>query len=256
MSHEATLVGTGTSTGVPVIGCGCEVCTSTNPRNRRLRTGAKIVTAEGRVVLLDTPTDLRQQALRFGLPRVDAVVYTHAHADHTLGLDELRIFNFRQQMAIPCYGSAATLEVIRRHFAYIFEPDGGGHMRPQLELREIDGPFRVAGLDLLPVPILHGGLPIEAYRIGSFAYVTDVSDIPEPSFELLDGLEVLVLGALRYRSHATHYSIPEAIEAATRIGAGRTIFTHLSHEVDYGVPQIDLPAGMEFGYDGLSFDIE
>jgi phosphoribosyl 1,2-cyclic phosphate phosphodiesterase len=246
-----TLLGTGTSTGVPMIGCACAVCTSTDPRNRRLRPGVKLELPGG-VALIDTPTDLRQQALLYGLPRLDAVLFTHAHADHILGLDEIRVFNFRQRTAIPCYGPPHALEALARTFAYVFEDGQEGGGKPQIELRRLDGaPLPLLGVEVLPVPVLHGRLEVYGYRLGPFAYVTDVSAIPEPSFALLAGVDTLVLGALRYRPHTTHFTIPEAIAAAQRIGARRTLFTHLAHEVDHGAPREPLPDGIEFAYDGL-----
>jgi phosphoribosyl 1,2-cyclic phosphate phosphodiesterase len=254
MSLRITMLGSGTSTGVPVIGCTCAVCTSTHPRNRRWRPGLKLETAGG-VILIDTPTDLRAQALRFGLPRLDAVVYTHPHADHVFGLDEIRIFNFRQRAPIPCYGSAATLAALRRTFAYVFEETQEGGGKPRLDLIEIDGPFRLLGLPFLPVPVWHGETEVLGYRLGSFAYVTDCSRIPEESYRLLAGVETLILDALRYRPHSTHFSVQEAIAAAARIGARRTVLTHLAHEIDYAAPAVELPPGVEFGYDGLAFEI-
>jgi len=248
------MLGSGTSTGVPVIGCGCEVCTSEDPRNRRLRTGLKIESPGG-VILVDTPTDLRQQALRFGLPRVDAVVFTHSHADHTLGLDELRIFNFRQRMAIPCYGSPSTLAAIRRHFAYVFESEEEGAGKPRLDLVPVETAFDLAGLRLQPIPVRHGSMDVFGYRIGEFAYVTDCNFIPQRSFELLAGVRVLILGALRHRRHATHFSIDEALQAAARVGAERTIFTHMSHDVEFVATSAGLPSGVELGVDGLQFDV-
>lgn len=254
-----TMMGTGTSTGVPVIGCGCAVCTSADPRNRRTRCGLKLELGAGPggeeagVLLVDTPTDLRQQALRFGLPRVDGVLYTHAHADHILGADELRIFNFRQKSEIPCYGSPATLEKLRRTFHYVFEDGQEGGGKPRFGLHPISGPFEVLGRRFVPVPVLHGEMEVFGYRLGDFAYVTDVSSIPEASFPLLAGLEVLILGALRYRPHPTHFSIGEAVLAAERIGARRTILTHLCHEVDHAALEHPLPAGVELGHDGLTF---
>ncbi|HXO18295.1 MAG TPA: MBL fold metallo-hydrolase [Thermoanaerobaculia bacterium] len=254
MSLRVTLLGSGTSTGVPVIGCTCRVCTSDNPRNRRSRPGLKLE-MEGGVALVDTPTDLREQALRFGLPRLDAVLFTHSHADHIFGLDDIRIFNFRQRRPIPCYGSGATLKAIRRAFAYVFEETQEGGGKPQLDLIEIDAPFHLLGREVVPVPVCHGSMEVLGYRLGSFAYVTDCNLIPEASYRLLQGLDVLILDALRFRPHSTHFSVAEAAQAALRIGAGRTILTHLAHDVDYGAPEVELPPGVEFGYDGLAFEV-
>ena len=251
---RVTMLGSGTSTGVPSIGCSCAVCVSSNPRNKRLRPSLRLDLEAG-VILVDTSTDLRQQALTFGLPRVDAVLYTHAHADHVFGLDELRSFNFLQRREIPCFGSVATLDQLRRTFAYVFEAGEAGGGKPKLHLDPVRDAFEVEGVTVQPVPVFHGELEVFGYRIGSFAYVTDCSLIPESSFELLDGVEFLVLGALRYRPHSTHFTVSEAIEAAQRIGASRTYFTHISHEIDHGHPEVDLPIGIEFGYDGLQINI-
>jgi phosphoribosyl 1,2-cyclic phosphate phosphodiesterase len=250
MALRVTMLGSGTSTGIPVIGCGCRVCTSENPKNKRLRPGLKLETERG-IILVDTPTDLRQQALRFGLPRVDAIVFTHPHADHIFGLDDVRIFNFRQGGAIPCYGSAETLKAIRRAFAYVFEPGQEGGGKPQLELIETREPFEALGLRFVPVPVWHGEMEVFGYRIGGFAYVTDCNLIPETSLRQLEGVQILVLDALRHRPHSTHFSVEEALGVAARIGAPRTILTHMAHEVDHDDP---LPPGVEFGYDGLVFD--
>jgi phosphoribosyl 1,2-cyclic phosphate phosphodiesterase len=251
---RVTMLGSGTSTGVPVIGCRCAVCQSDNPKNRRMRPGLKLELANG-VVLVDTPTDLREQALRFGLPRLDAVLFTHAHADHIFGLDDIRIFNFRQGGAIPCYGSETTLAAIRRTFAYVFETGQEGGGKPQLDLIPIRAPFELLGESIVPVPVWHGEMEVFGYRLGRFAYVTDCNVIPETSFALLDGVEVLILDALRYRPHSTHFSVEEAVEAAGRIGARRTILTHFSHDVDHDAPAVQLPAGVELGYDGLVFEV-
>jgi phosphoribosyl 1,2-cyclic phosphate phosphodiesterase len=251
---RVTMLGSGTSSGVPVIGCDCAVCTSEDPRNQRFRAGLKIELEEG-VLLVDTPTDLRQQALAFGIPRIDGILFTHSHADHVFGLDDVRIFNFRQRGPIPWYGSKDTLAALRRTFAYVFEGGEWGGGKPQLELVEIAGPIELLGHRVVPVPVIHGRLPVFGYRIGGFAYVTDCNLIPDESFELLEDLDVLVLGALRYRSHPTHFSIEEAIAIAERIGAAVTYFTHLAHDVDHGRPEVPLPAGVAFGHDGLVLDL-
>ena len=253
-----TMLGSGTSTGVPVVSCDCAVCTSEDPRNRRLRPGLAIE-SNGRVILVDTPTDLRQQALLFGLSRVDAVLFTHPHADHIFGLDEIRVFNFRQGTDIPCYGDEATLTALRRTFAYAFEPGQEGGGKPRIDLIPVEpaaGAFSLFDLEILPIPVFHGSMPVLGYRVGEFAYVTDCNRIPEESLERLEGVRTLVLGALRYRPHSTHFSIAEAVSVSRRIGAERTIFTHLSHEVDHGNLRDPLPTeGIELGYDGLQLRI-
>jgi phosphoribosyl 1,2-cyclic phosphate phosphodiesterase len=255
MRLRATMLGSGTSTGVPVIGCKCAVCTSADPRNRRLRSGLWIETG-GASILIDASADLRQQALRFGVERVDAVLFTHAHADHIYGLDDLRAFNFRQGEPIPCYGPAEALAAIRRAFAYIFDghaPEGGG--KPQLLMVPVRAPFDLHGVEIVPVPVWHGRLEVYGYRIGAFAYVTDCKRIPDESLALLAGVEVLILDALRYRPHPTHLSIAEAVETAARIGARRTVLTHLCHDVDHAAPLVALPPEVEFGYDGLAVEV-
>ena len=252
-----TILGCGTSTGVPVVGCGCPVCRSGDPKNDRMRSGLRISFGDPeRVVLIDTSADLRRQCLRFDIRRVDAVLFTHAHADHIFGLDDLRPFNFHQNADIDCFGSRHTLAALKKTFAYIFDgqaPEGGG--KPRLQLRPVNGPFEAAGLHIEPIPVLHGSLEVFAYRIGRFAYVTDTHEIPNASMAKLDGVETLILDALRYRPHPTHFSVQEAIQVAARIGARRTVLTHLNHEVDYNSPEVELPAGVELAYDGLSFDI-
>jgi len=248
------MLGSGTSTGVPVIGCTCTVCRSADPRNRRLRPGVRLDLAGGTAVV-DTSPDFREQALHFGLERVDAVLYTHAHADHVFGLDDLRVFNFRQKSSIPCYGSADTIARLRQIFAYVFEdgPEGGG--KPKLDLVAVRGEFELLGERVVPVPVRHGGLEVFGYRIGPFALVTDVSEVPEESWSLLAGTEVLILSALRYREHPTHFNFEQAIEAAQRVGARRTIFTHIAHEVDHAHLRVTLPQGIEVGHDGLVVEL-
>jgi phosphoribosyl 1,2-cyclic phosphate phosphodiesterase len=210
---------------------------------------------DGVSVLVDTATDLRQQALRYGLMDLDAVFYTHAHADHIFGLDDLRMFNWRRGGAIPVYGSAITLAAIRRTFWYVFEDVEAGGGKPHIDLHEVQAPFPFLGRTVVPVPLQHGRLPILGYRIGGFAYLTDVSTIPEASYPLLTGLDVLVLSALRHRPHPTHLHVAAALDEAARIGAKRTLFTHIAHEMSHAAVTSTLPAGVELAYDGLQIEI-
>jgi phosphoribosyl 1,2-cyclic phosphate phosphodiesterase len=207
---------------------------------------------DGLRVLVDTTPDLRQQALRHHLNKVDAVLYTHSHADHILGLDEVRRYNHMTRAALPLYGDAATLADIRRTFRYVFDPDtqkGGGV--PRLHLNTIVGPFCLGRTEIQPLKVLHGGRPVMAFRIGGFAYVTDCNEIPDETMAQLGGLEVLVLDALRRKRHPTHFSIDEAVGVAHRLGAGQTLFTHCCHDLGHADTCRSLPAGMALAYDGL-----
>lgn len=248
------MLGSGTSTGVPVVGCRCAVCTSADPRDRRLRPGLKLE-LDGGTVVVDTSPDFREQSLRFGIDRVDAVLYTHPHADHVFGLDDLRPFNFRQKAAIPCYGSAPTLARLRQIFAYVFEAGEEGGGKPRLELVEVEAPFELLGETVVPIPVAHGSMPVLGWRIGPFAVVTDVHFIPDASFALLAGVECLVLSALRYRAHPTHFNIDQAVAVAARIGARRTVLTHLAHDVEHGELLSALPRGVDLGFDGLVLEL-
>ncbi|TLM65974.1 MAG: MBL fold metallo-hydrolase [Deltaproteobacteria bacterium] len=248
-----TILGSGTSTGVPVLGCRCAVCRSGDAENRRTRCSA-LLQWSGRNVLIDTATDFRQQALREGIERVDAVLFSHTHADHVHGIDDLRTFTLRGH-AIPVYGSAAAMATIRQVFAYIFTDDAEPGFRPRLQLHEVAAPFSLFGQNVTPIPLIHGAGESYGYRVGALAYLTDCSAIPESSLALLGGLEVLVIDALRFSAHASHFNVAGAVAAARRIGARRTLLTHLSHEVDHHRHAADLPGGMEFAFDGLCLDV-
>jgi phosphoribosyl 1,2-cyclic phosphate phosphodiesterase len=249
---EVLFLGTGTSHGVPMIGCTCPVCRSDDPKDNRLRPSIYLVDDDGTSVLVDTTPDLRQQCLRAGITRVDAVVYTHAHADHILGFDELRRFNILSRRAVPVYGDRATLGALQRTFAYAFDtsaPAGGGV--PDAELMAIDGPFSVGTLRFQPLTVMHGDRPVLAFRIGRFAYLNDCNQVPESTLAALDGLDVLVLDALRHRAHPTHFSLQQAVAVARRIGARRTWFTHMCHDLGHAATNAVLPETMALAYDGL-----
>lgn len=249
---QLTFLGTGTSHGVPMIGCDCEVCRSDDPRDRRTRPSV-VIESGGVALLVDTAPELRLQCVACGIGRIDAVLYTHAHADHVAGMDDLRRFNWLAQKPMRCFGSAATLSSIRRMFAYIFEedPDYPSH-KPSIELGVINhAPFSVDGLEVTPIPLLHGTLPVLGFRVGNIAYCTDCSEIPAESWERLAGLDVLILDALRKRAHPTHFNLEQAVEVAGRIGAKRTYFTHIAHALGHASTNDELPIGMELAYDGL-----
>ena len=239
-----------------MIACDCPTCRSDDPRDKRLRPSIFVQTDDGTGILVDAGPDLRQQALAHDLRRVDAIVFTHGHADHILGLDETRRFTGVQQRPMTCYADETTLDDIRKVFAYVFDPatpKGGG--LPKLELTRVEGPFRVGGHEVQPVPLMHGERPILGFRFGSFAYLTDCSRVPDESWPMLHNLDVVVLDALRERPHPTHFSLSEAVEAAHRIAARRTYFTHMCHDLAHVETNRRLPAGMELAYDGLILEL-
>jgi phosphoribosyl 1,2-cyclic phosphate phosphodiesterase len=253
-----TFLGTGTSFGVPQIGCGCAVCRSTDPRDKRNRSGA-LVEAGGSTILIDTPPELRLQLIAGGFSQVDAVLYTHEHADHTNGIDDLRMFSVRQRRALPIYGPPETLERLRASFSYIFDDVRAyeGTSKPSLALHAVEPGVvvDVAGVAVLPLAFRHGHIRVFGYRIGDLAYVTDVKSIPDTERRLLQGLDVLVLNALWWRSHPTHLSIGEAIETAQSLGAQRTYLTHLTHETGHAELAGQLPEGIFPAYDGLTVEV-
>ncbi len=253
-------LGTGTSFGVPQIGCGCAVCRSEDPRDRRTRTGALVETAAGARLLLDTPPELRIQLCTAGVDTIDAVLFTHDHADHTHGIDDLRAVSVRGG-ALPIYGSVDTLARLERKFGYIFDD----RMRPLPGTTKPEGvahaltagsTVRIADVDVTPVEVPHGPVRVFAYRIGSLAYVTDAKEVPAAALNSLRGASVLVLNALFRREHPTHLSIAEAVRTATEIGAERTYLTHLTHETGHAELLAELPPGVMPAYDGLTITIE
>lgn len=256
---QLIVLGTGTSVGVPSIGCGCDVCQSTNPHNKRTRCSLVLGLPEGNL-LIDTSPDLRSQLLREKIGIIHSVLYTHDHADHLFGLDDLRLFPFYLGHAVPLFCEEQVERRIRQSFDYAFadrEPTHAGAV-PQLEIRRITTtPFQILGQAVTPIRLLHGPrFQVLGFRFGDIAYCTDTNSIPEESWPLLQNLDVLILDALRLRSHATHFSLPEAIAVAERVRPKQTYFTHLSHELDHDTINAQLPAGMALAYDGLRIPLQ
>ena len=251
---RVTVLGSGTSAGVPQVGCDCAVCRSADPRDRRTRCSA-LVSYDGFDVLIDTATDLRAQSLAQGLRKVDAVLYTHHHADHVHGIDDLRSFNFVMRRAIPLHGPPRMMDFLRARYDYLFTDVQAGGGKPLVSLHPVTGAFDLGGRTWRAIEVFHGDLAIAAYRVGGFAYLTDVSRIPDGSWGLLGGLDVLILGALRDEPHPTHFSVSQALEAVERIAPRRTFLTHLSHRLGHAELAARLPPGVEPARDGLIIDL-
>jgi phosphoribosyl 1,2-cyclic phosphate phosphodiesterase len=257
---KLTFLGTGTSFGVPQIGCGCAVCRSEDPRDKRTRVGA-VVEDAGLRILLDTPPELRLQLIAAGVDRVDAVLFTHEHADHTHGIDDIRAISVRRDGALPMYGPRETLDGLARRFPYIFDPAMKplpGTSKPEGFAHPVEDGVRtrIGHLDVLPVEVPHGHIRVFGYRIGPLAYVTDAKELTDAAVAKLRGARVLVLNALFRTSHPTHFSIGEAVEAARRVGAERTYLTHLTHETSHAALAAALPVGISPAYDGLTVEFD
>ena len=250
-----TVLGSGTSVGVPTIGCRCAVCRSQDPRDARLRPSV-LVSYGGHRVLIDASPDLRQQALRADLDHLDAILFTHAHADHILGLDDVRPFNYQRRDPLPVYGSPETLAVIRGTFSYIFDGRPTESSVPRIEARPLSGgALDLFGLEFRPVPVWHGKSEIYGFRFGAAAYLTDNSEIPEDSLALLGGLDVLFLDALRHRPHATHSTVATALKNVERLAPRRAFFTHIGHELPHEETERQLPPHVRLAYDGLDVEV-
>ena len=249
---KITFLGTGTSQGVPVIGCTCEVCRSLDYRDKRLRTSVHI-DIDGVSLVIDTGPDFRQQMLRERVPRLDAILFTHGHKDHTAGLDDVRAYNFMQGQDMPVYGEQHTLAQLRVEFSYAFEPVRYPGI-PQLNLIEInDAPFTAAGINIIPLPVTHLRLPVLGFRIGDFSYITDANHISDETIAKLKGTKVLVLNALQKDKHVSHFTLAEALVMAERIGAEKTYFTHMSHKIGlHKDVEAELPRTIALAYDGLA----
>lgn len=252
---RVTVLGSGTSMGVPSLACRCAVCRSRDPHDRRTRPSI-LLSYSGRQVVVDTTPDFRSQALAAGLDRLDAVLFTHAHADHILGLDDIRPFNLKQQSPIPIYGSQDTLAILRRSFAYIFEPRSVPSSIPEVDTRILNGAFDLFGTRIQPVPAMHGPLPVLGFRIGSFAYLTDFSSVPESSKELLQGLDHFILSAIRYTPHPMHSTVDQSLALVRELRPRHAWFTHICHDLGHKATNAKLPANVRLAYDGLSFEAE
>lgn len=255
MPLKITVLGSGTSSGVPTIGCQCVVCKSADVRDNRLRPSI-LITHEGRNIVIDTTPDFRTQVLRAGVTHLDAIVYTHAHADHIMGLDDIRPFNYHQGGPIPIYVSPAAFGTIERVFDYVFRPKERATTIPKVSVNLIsDEPFEAAGLRLEPIPLIHGHETIYGYRFGNAAYLTDHSSIPDSSLDKLHGLDVLFLDALRHRPHPTHSTVSDAIATVNKLRPRRTFLTHICHDLGHTVTEDALPEGVFMAYDGLEIDV-
>ena len=249
---RVTFLGTGTSVGVPSVGCECITCLSGDPRDKRLRTSV-LIEHDGRNILIDASTDFRQQALRVGLKRLAAILFTHSHADHCFGLDDARPIMFREG-ALPCYATEKTWEGLRRIYAYAFEPAGYPGV-PRIIPHTIDSDFELLGLRVEPLTVMHGDLQVTAFRIGGFAYVTDCNVIPKGTCARLRGLNLLVIDALRFKKHATHMTLDESLGYIEMLKPRRALLTHISHDIKHEETSNNLPVGVEIAYDGLVVEV-
>jgi phosphoribosyl 1,2-cyclic phosphate phosphodiesterase len=249
-----TFLGTGTSTGVPILGCRCPVCLSTDIFDKRTRPSL-LLEFSGRVVVIDTTPDFRFQAMREGIERVDALIFTHGHADHVLGLDDVRPYYFKQQQPIPLYADEPCMQNLMRMFPYIFNHDYpyGGILR--VEPRLIGAPFELWSEQIVPLQVLHGQLPVLGFRFRRAAYVTDFSAIPEPTLAMLEGLDLLILDALRRRPHPTHSSLEQSLALVERLKPARALFTHIAHEMAHGSTNDSLPPNVRLAHDGLKVEV-
>lgn len=252
---QLTILGAGSSAGTPVIGCSCQTCQSDNLRNRRTRCSSMITLDSGETILIDTGPDLRFQALREGITNVDAVLYTHTHADHLHGIDDLRSFCQINRRQIPLYARQDAVEHIKAKFGYTLREPSNFWDLPVLSIAEINAPFELFGQEITPIPVMHGRIEIFAYRIGNIAYMTDVSAIPETSFALLQGLDLLLIDCLRTEKHPTHINVEQSLAYIGQIKAKQSVLIHMTHELEYETLTQKLPKNVAVGYDGMKIQV-
>ncbi len=252
---QLTVLGSGTSMGVPTLGCHCEVCRSSDPRDQRTRPSL-LLSYNGRNVVIDTSPDFRAQAIREKIGRLDAVIYTHGHADHILGLDDIRPFNLKQGGVIPVYASGDTQATLRKQFAYVFDTAPTESSVPGVDMHTIEGPFELFGLEFTPVPANHGQQPVLGFRFGAAAYLTDFSTVPEESKQLLTGLDDFILDALRYKPHPMHSNVAQSLALVAELKPKRAWFTHICHDLGHTDANAKLPDGVQLAYDGLKFEVQ
>lgn len=240
--------------GVPTLGCHCAVCESNDPHDRRTRPSV-LLSYGGRNVVVDTTPDFRYQAMRARIDRLDAVLYTHGHADHIMGLDDIRPYNLKQKAAVPIYAASDTLGILKRQFAYIFEEAQPGSTLPLIDLREIDGPFDLFGVKIIPIPAMHGVQPVLGFRLGNAAYLTDFSSVSESSKALLRGLDDFILDALRYVPHPTHSNVEQSLALVEELKPKRAWFTHICHDLGHAQTNAKLPPNVRLAFDGLQFEV-
>ena len=255
MKARLTVLGSGTSMGVPTIGCDCKVCSSSDTRDRRTRPSI-LLEYNGHAVLIDSTPDFREQALREKISRLDAVLYTHGHADHILGLDDLRPLTFKREQKLPLFADDSTANIIERMFAYVFDPVSGYATRPQVTLHRLNGALELFGARFQPLKVMHGDTEITAYRFGSAAYLTDFSTIPERTMEALNRLDILFLDALRRRPHPTHSSLDESLKIVERLQPSRAFFVHMSHDLGHEETNNFLPPNVRLAHDGLKLEFD
>jgi phosphoribosyl 1,2-cyclic phosphate phosphodiesterase len=254
-SLQLTVLGSGTSMGVPTLTCHCAVCESKDPLDKRTRPSV-LLAFRGHNVVIDTTPDFRFQAMRAHLDRLDAILYTHAHADHILGLDDIRPYNLKQKGRVPIYASSATLRILQRTFAYIFDPAPTESSLPGVELHAIEGPFKLFGLNFVPIAAMHGTTEVLGFRFGKAAYLTDFSSVPENSKVHLHGLDHFVLDALRYVPHPMHSTVDQSLRLVEELAPKRAWFTHICHDLGHAEVNAKLPENVRLAYDGLAFEVE